>query len=136
MLGHGVIDNLATAGYPAMRIASGHLGIDKHYKNRRPDMWLEVAERVKKETQWPTVRSSSPSSRRTPSRFSTASLCSRQRRSPDLADALAHTFALPDQPNEVLTRIRGRQTVEHDFDPFSMTTEQRGEGDASDFALF
>ena len=39
-------------------------------------------------------------------------------RSPDLADALALTFALPEQPAHVMQQLTGQGTVELGWDPW------------------
>ena len=43
-------------------------------------------------------------------------------RSPDLADALFETFAIPDMPNGVLARGRQSGHVAHDGDPYATAT--------------
>jgi hypothetical protein len=44
-------------------------------------------------------------------------------RSPDLADGLALTFAMPDQPGEILEKLRGRAL--HDADPLDYNRKER-----------
>jgi hypothetical protein len=46
--GHGVIDALNTANYPAVGINYSERAIDPRYKNRRAEMWLEGAKAIKK----------------------------------------------------------------------------------------
>jgi phage terminase large subunit len=136
--GHGVIDNLLTANYPAMPITSSDPGINKRYKNRRAEMWLEMAEWVKGGGALPYIPEMIPELTTPTYTFLGGKFLLEEKdqvkmrlgRSPDLGDGLAHTFAIPDQPNEVMARMRGRQTVRHEFDPFAATPEEQGEGHA------
>jgi hypothetical protein len=45
--GHGVIDNLTTAGYACLPIIFSDPAIDRRYKNRRAECWLEMAKWVR-----------------------------------------------------------------------------------------
>lgn len=45
--GHGVIDNLVTAGIPAIGIVFSAKALNPRYKNRRAEMWIEMSDWVK-----------------------------------------------------------------------------------------
>ncbi len=143
--GHGVVDNLITAGYPVVPIIASDPGIDKRYKNRRAEMWIGMAEWVKGGGALPMIPElvaelTTPTYTFVNGKFQLEEKDQVKRRlgrSPDLGDGLAQTFALPDQPNEVLQRMRGRQTTRHDFDPYATEQSGSGEGHAeTDFNPF
>jgi len=46
-------------------------------------------------------------------------------RSPDLADALAETFAMPDMPGEMLRKLQVQPRALTDFDPFELGRAER-----------
>ena len=45
--GHGVINNLIAAGSPSIPVVFSSKALNPRYKNRRAEMWIEMAEWVK-----------------------------------------------------------------------------------------
>ena len=104
--GHGVIDNLITAGYSPQGIQFHGPPIDPRYKNRRAEMWLEMADWIKRGGALPPVPELVKELTAPTYTFNNGKLQLEDKDqikarigcSPDLADALALTFAIPDQP--------------------------------------
>lgn len=102
--GHGVIDNLRSVGRNAHGVVFSDPGIDKRYKNRRAEMWLEMADWVKKGGALPNVPELVAELTTPEYTFTNGKFLLQEKdqikevlgRSPDLADALALTFAIPD----------------------------------------
>jgi hypothetical protein len=128
--GHGVIDNLR-----AQRIASAtpvvfHArAINPRYRNRRAEMWLEMADAIKHDVALPAHLPELVAELTTPTyTFGNGvfqleekdQIKHRIGRSPDLADALALTWAQPDLPGEVLQRLAHttQGMVDIDYDPY------------------
>lgn len=127
--GSGVIDAYLTAGLSAMSVCFAGKALNPKYFNKRSEMWFEMAEWLKRGGVIPDI----PELRR--------ELCcptysfhqgkfrleekdqikSRLGFSPDFADALALTFAVPDQPKAMSpleAQLAGHGKVLTDFDPF------------------
>jgi len=104
--GHGVIDNLFAAGYAPTAVLFEGEAIDPRYKNKRTEMWLEMAEWVKRGGALPhipelTRELTSPTYTFVQGKFMLEPKDLIKKRigvSPDLADALALTFAIKDMP--------------------------------------
>jgi phage terminase large subunit len=111
--GHGVYDNLTTAGLPVVPINFAGKAIDARYRNRRAEMWLSMAEWVKGGAALPNVAElvaelTTPTYTFLNGQFlleEKDQIKKRLGRSPDLADALALTFALPDMPADLAVRL-------------------------------
>lgn len=113
--GHGVIDNLLTAGYAPLGIQFHAPAIDERYKNRRAEMWLEMADWFKRGGAIPPDISPELTAELTVPQYTYANgkffledkdqIKERLGRSPDMADALALTFALPDQPDSIQRKV-------------------------------
>jgi len=127
--GHGVIDGLITAGYPNIIPVVYHAkAIDPRYVNRRAEMWMKMAEWVQAGGHLPRIPElvgelCTPTYSFIGGRFvieDKDQIKSRLGRSPDLADALAQTFCLPDMTGPLAaTQQRHRpQRAEIDFDPY------------------
>lgn len=105
--GHGVYDNLRTTGRTPLAIQFHAPALDARYKNRRAEMWLEMAEWVRKGGCLPFIPElveelTVPTYTFSQGQFlleDKDQIKERLGRSPDLADALALTFAVPDQPS-------------------------------------
>jgi phage terminase large subunit len=131
--GHGIIDNLIAAGYGPIGIQFHGPANDQRYKNRRAEMWLEMADWVKRGGALPQIPElvgelTSPTYTFTGGKFvleDKDQVKERLGRSPDLADALALTFALPEMPASV-NPITGQVTnwstgrMESDYDPLAV----------------
>lgn len=105
--GHGVIDNLIAAGYSPLGIQFHGPANDPRYKNRRAEMWLLMADWVKRGGCLPKIPELVGELTTPTYTFSQGKLMledkdqvkKRLGRSPDLADALALTFCLPEMPS-------------------------------------
>lgn len=126
--GSGVVDSLLQAGVAAMEIHySGH-AIDQAYFNKRSEMWFEMAKWIKrggsitndsrliKELTAPTYTFVN-------GKFQLESkdqIKARLGFSPDVADALGLTFAIPDVATSVATAMyRQPSAAKHDYDPLA-----------------
>jgi phage terminase large subunit len=130
--GHGVVDALLTAGYPCVPIIASDPAVDPRYKNRRAEMWLEMAKWVQAGGALPNLPDlvrelTVPTYTFLGGKFvleDKDQIKARLGSSPDLADALAQTFALPDQPAQLMAGLRTAASVRYDGDPFAI--ERRG----------
>jgi phage terminase large subunit len=128
--GHGCVDSLITTGYPVIPIIASDPAIDRRYKNRSAEMWLEMAKWVRAGGVLPYDVEMIPElTERTYTFVGGVFVLEpkdqfkiRLGRSPDKSDGLAQTFAIPDQPGRLMDDIRGSQHAKTEFDPF-----ERGE---------
>lgn len=106
--GHGVIDNLISMGAPATPVQfHSRQTFNPRYFNRRAEMWLDMAEWVKRGGALPNVPELVGELTSPTYGFREGKIIledkdhvkARIGRSPDLADALALTFAIPDLPS-------------------------------------
>jgi hypothetical protein len=122
-----VIDTLTTSGIGAIGINFSAKAGDPRYRNRRAEMWISMAEWVKGGGALPNIPELvgeliEPTYTFVGGQFQLEEkdqIKMRLGRSPDLADALALTFALPDMPSEVMSRLQRSNTVRHDADPYA-----------------
>lgn len=128
--GHGVLDQLQTAGIASLGIQFHGKALNPRYKNRRAEFWITMAEAVKKGMALPNVPELVAELTVPTYTFNNGTfqleekdqIKKRLGRSPDLADALALTFALPDMPSQVVERIHGAGAgakVAIDHDPYA-----------------
>ena len=104
--GHGVIDNLLAAGHAPVGIQFHGKALDPRYFNKRAEMWMELADWVRRGGALPPIPElvgelSTPTYTFNQGKFQLEDkdqVKARLGRSPDLGDALALTFAFPDQP--------------------------------------
>lgn len=104
--GSGVIDALLQAGYPAQEVQFSGSPIDKRYLNKRAEMWFLMAEWIKKGGALPPDSKlakdlTAPMYTFHGGKFKLEEKDQIKKRlgfSPDRADALALTFALPEMP--------------------------------------
>lgn len=131
--GHGVIDNLITAGYAPQGIQFHGPAIDPRYRNRRAEMWIEMAEWVKRGGCLPNIPElvgelCAPTYTFSNGKFlleDKDQIKSRLGRSPDLADALALTFAIPDMPSMGTAYGKAhheKNNLKSDWDPYAERT--------------
>lgn len=124
--GHGVIDNLLAAGYPAMPIVVSDPALDPRYRNRRAEMWIAMAEAIKAGAALPhlpelTGELSEPTYSFVNGKFvleAKDQVKRRLGRSPDLADALSLTYAMPDAPRAIAGLRSSVGKAQIDFDPY------------------
>jgi hypothetical protein len=128
--GHGVIDNLITAGVPAHAIVFHAAALNPRYRNRRAEMWIEMANAVKRGAAIPNIPELIAELTTPTYTFVNGTLMledkdqvkKRLGRSPDIADAYAITYALPDMPADVMAKLRhGISSTERpgEWDPFA-----------------
>lgn len=133
--GHGVLDQLDAAGTPGIPVVFHEKAINPRYKNRRAEMWIEMSDWVKKGGQLPNLPELIGELITPTYTFVNGVFVLEEKdmikerigRSPDLADGLALTFAIPDQPAEVHAKLRRRQRAATMGNPF----EDDGEGRAA-----
>jgi len=127
--GHSCIDNLRAAGTSPHAVVFSGKAINPRYKNRRAEMWIEMAKAVKRSTALPAHVPELVAELITPTYTFVNGVFlleekdqvkTRLGRSPDVADGLACTYALPDLPNQVMEQLTGQQRgrVETEYDPF------------------
>jgi phage terminase large subunit len=124
--GHGVIDNLVTAGVPAIGIVFHAPALNPRYKNRRAEMWIQMAQSVKGGAALPNIPELVAELVTPTYTFLNGTFVLEEKdrikerlgRSPDIADAYALTYALPDLPNDVMAKLRLTAKVESEWDPF------------------
>jgi len=127
--GHGVIDNLIAAGYGPVAVVFHEKAIDPRFKNRRAEMWMKMAEWVKGGGMLPRIPELIPELTIPTYTFNHGQFQLEEKdqiklrlgRSPDLADALGLTFALPDMPSDLRATLKsgGGGKMLHDFDPWT-----------------
>jgi phage terminase large subunit len=143
--GHGVIDNLVAAGFPVIPLYYHGKALDPRYRNRRAEFWIEGANGIKRGAALPPIPELVPELTEPTYTFingvfvleAKEQVKERLGRSPDLADAYMETYAIPDQPAQVLQQLQGRARALTEFDPYAAPGEETGEGHASvDFDPF
>lgn len=128
--GHGTVDQLIAAGHAPIAVQYHAPAIDPRYANRRAEMWMEMATWIRRGGALPDIPEligelTTPTYVFVNGKFQLEDkklVKDRLGRSPDLADALALTFALPEMPTQGhLPRGLGAQPafVQHDYDPFA-----------------
>lgn len=134
--GHGVIDNLIAAGIPSIPLVYHAKALDPRYKNRRAEFWLKGAAWVKNGGALPNIPEMVAELVTPTYTFANGvfvleekdQIKKRLGRSPDLADALFETFAIPDMPGGMLAQTRGNTSAKHDFDPYAESRDEGGRG--------
>lgn len=126
-LGAGVVDRLRQLGYRAMGVDFGGKAIEPKYANRRAEMWWKMAEWIREGGTLPELPELVSELTTPVYKFDEhsklllekkADIKKRTGVSPDLADALALTFAAPVAPRELRRLTGGGQQTQHDYDPF------------------
>lgn len=133
--GHGVIDNLLTAGIPAVPIVYHAKAIDPRYFNRRAEMHIALAEAVKGGLALPNVPELVGEATAMTYTWVNGTFRIEEKeqvkkrlgKSPDLWDALATTYGLPDQATGVMDRLErklqdgaGAGKVLSEYDPLAV----------------
>lgn len=129
--GSGVVDSLLQAGMSPQEIHFSSKPIDNRYVNRRAEMWFTMAEWVKRGGQLinsPDLARelTAPTYTFQNGKFTLEPKDAIKERlgfSPDLADALCLTFALPDMPRSLALLMPGannNQSAVHEYDPFEL----------------
>jgi phage terminase large subunit len=132
--GAGVIDSLLQAGHSPQEIHFSGKAIDPRYFNKRAEMWFEMADWVKRGGGLPNSPEilkelTAPTYTFQAGKFrleEKAQIKARLGFSPDCADALALTFALPDMPRaDSLQRLIADKNnkMMSEYDPFAEKKE-------------
>jgi len=126
--GAGVIDSLIQSGYSPHEISFSGKAIDPRYLNKRAEMWFSMAEWVKRGGALPKIPElvkelTAPKYYFHKGKFQLEEKDMIKRRlgfSPDMADALCLTFAMPEMPSmksiHPSLERKKNQTL-HEFDP-------------------
>jgi phage terminase large subunit len=134
--GHGVIDNLITAGIGAIGVNYAAKALNPRYRTRRDEMIFAAVEWVKGGGALPPVDELVGEMTEPTYTFIGGQMVvepkdllkARIGRSPDLFDGLMTTFALPDMPGAMMESMtKGkRQTVRHDGNPWGDLIDEIG----------
>lgn len=130
--GAAVLDALRAAGVNAVEVQFAGKALDPRFYNRRAEMWWNMAEWVKKGGALPRMPELVRELTAPTYTFQGGRLLLEPKEkikerlgfSPDLADALALTFALPDQPAglkgpaKLAADMRGSRKAVTDWDPY------------------
>lgn len=126
--GGGVVDQLRLAGRAPIEVSASGRAADPRYYNRRAEMWWRMAEWVKRGSlpDAPEIvrELTAPTYTLRDGKFLLEAKDQIKKRlgfSPDLADALAHTFALPDMPAsgaDPLGKVFGGRKLAVESDPY------------------
>lgn len=130
--GAGVVDSLIQAGATPYEVSFAGKALDARYLNKRAEMWFLMAEWIKRGGSLPNVPGlvkelSSPTYTFQNGKFKLEEKDQVKERlgfSPDFADALALTFAIPDMPASMIDGVNVRPNqgkLLHDYDPFKDT---------------
>lgn len=125
---HGAVDVLRAAGHSPFAIQFDKPSMDPRYVNMRAEMWLKMADWVKEWGALPNIAElvgelTAPTYFFHNGKFQIESkdqIKKRLQKSPDLADALALTFAIPDRPAGIAMPGRDRPSVRQPYDPYSV----------------
>lgn len=129
---HGAIDVMRAAGHSPVAVAFDKPSPNPRYFNMRAEMWMEMADWIKRGGTLPAIPEmvgelTGPTYFFHHGKFQIESkdqIKKRLGRSPDLADALALSFALPDQPAESQDDMLPRATKSTlDYDPLARMEE-------------
>lgn len=130
--GHGVIDNLRAAGHAPFGIQFHGPANEPQYANKRAEMWLEMAAWIKRGGCLPPIPELVAELTVPEYTFTTSGkfllqdkdiIKEKLGRSPDIADALALTFAFPDMPADVSAQLgmgeSTRNRMVSDYEPLA-----------------
>lgn len=128
--GAGVVDSLIQSGRAPHAVNFASRAIDSQFKNRRAEMWWNMAEWIKRGGALPNMPQLVRELTSMTYTHQNGQILMEPKEkvkerlgfSPDLADALALTFAIPDQPatltvNGLVVSTTG--THKYDYDPFA-----------------
>jgi phage terminase large subunit len=125
--GAGVIDSLMQTGFTPQAINFSGKSIDPRYANKRAEMWFTMAEWVKRGGALPRLNDLAKELTAPQYTFQNGKFLLEPKEqikkrlgfSPDMADALALTFALPDMPaSKYGIRAKSYDKLLSEFDPF------------------
>lgn len=128
--GAGVIDRLRQLGHHVIEVNFGGKANDTRFTNKRTEMWYELAEWIRAGGQIPNVDALKLELATPTYKFDAANRIQLESKddikkrlpdagSPDLADALALTFAHPVAPRDQLAALRNKP-ARVDHDPYAL----------------
>jgi hypothetical protein len=135
-MGAGVIDQMRAAGKAPYPVTFGGKAVDPRYRNRRAEMWMTMAKHIKAGAALPPIAELVAELTTPTYTFANGTFLLEEKdqvkkrlgRSPDLGDALACTYALPDMPAQLVALQRagldqvagaGGNNVQIEFDPYA-----------------
>lgn len=132
--GHGTVDILWTAGKPVIPITASAPATNKRYKTVRDELWLNGADWVKKGGVLPNIPEmvrelTEPTYSFIGGKFVVEPkelVKERLGQSPDYADALFQTFAIPDAPADVMAQLQGRNHALTEGDVYDVASLRFG----------
>jgi hypothetical protein len=124
---HGAIDVLRASGHSPYAIQFDKPSVDPRYANMRAEMWLKMADWIKQSGALPEMPEliaelTTPTFFFSKGRFQVEpkdQIKARLHRSPDLADALALTFAIPDMPAGMRMSRNNKPQAKQEYDPYA-----------------
>ncbi len=124
--GGGVVDSLLLARIPVTEVNFAGKANDARFLNKRAEMWFTMAQWIKRGGALPNVPGlmqelTAPTYTFVNGKFQLESKDQIKKRlgySPDKADALALTWAIPDTPRSGMGSGRRASMSEHDWNPF------------------
>jgi phage terminase large subunit len=125
---HGAIDVMRAAGHSPNAINFGGPSPDPRYFNMRSYMWMMMADWVKAGGSLPNIGELVGELTQPTYFFQNGKMRIEEKdqikkrlgKSPDLADALALTFAIPDQPGQMTTLKIPPKSHPKEYDPYSI----------------
>jgi phage terminase large subunit len=126
--GSGVVDSLLQAGCSPLEVSFSGKPIDNRYFNKRAEMWFLMAEWIKKGGALPNVPELVRELTAIEYTFQNGKFKLEEKQqlkerigvSPDYADALALTFAIPDQPaRQPFDHLTPSRNYQSDWNPYS-----------------
>jgi phage terminase large subunit len=123
----GAVDVLRANGYAPIDVQFAAPAMDPRYKNQRAEIWFAMAEWIKRGAALPNLPElvgelTAPTFSFSGGKFvleEKDQIKKRLGRSPDLADALALTFAMPEMPRGVADARSSIGHYETNWDPFA-----------------
>lgn len=125
--GAGVIDNLIQAGYSPQEVQFAGKAIDPRYANKRAEMWFATCDWLKRGGALPNIPTLGRELTAPTYTFQNGKLLLEPKEqikkrlgfSPDLGDALALTFALPEMPaaSQIIPGLQDVGRCLHEYDP-------------------
>jgi phage terminase large subunit len=123
---HGAVDVMRAAGLSPYAIQFDKTANDPRYYNMRAEMWMKMADWIKAGGCIPNIPElitelTSPTYTFQSGKFlleSKDQIKKRLGKSPDLADALALTFSIPDTPGGMADRLPRKQQRSTEYNPY------------------
>jgi phage terminase large subunit len=123
----GAIDAMIQAGHNPQEVSFSGKAIDPRYFNKRSEMWFQMAEWVKRGGALPNLpilakELTTPTYAFQNGKFRLEEKDQIKKRlgfSPNFADALCLTFAMPEAPASILPQVAGQSAHKSEYDPFA-----------------